>query len=748
MNVVVDTSAKEITGTVKNITFHNPENGFFVVKVLFGPKNQEATVVGRCPAISPGEVIQARGSWKPSPHGVQFAAEKIDLTTPKEAAGIEKYLTHSVGGIGPSYAKKLVEALGSSLFDVVRDNPDRLSGIPGIGPKRAQAIVDSILEGEALRKIMVFLYQHGINAGKAKRVYEALGPGAVEKLNANPYQMVSVWGVGFSSADAFAKSLGIAHDSEYRVRAGVLHCLSMAKSSGACGMPEDILVTKTMELLGVSEMAVLSAIETEVLAGALVPFPLNGTTCIFLTGVFELEKKLAQEVIRLRDSRARFTVDNQDALIDQHEARSKFKLERLQKEAVRMALSNNVCVVTGGPGCGKTTLTKVILQVFDSLKKTIRLAAPTGKAAKRASEATGFESSTVHRLLEVEGNGRFKFNPQNKLPVDVLVLDETSMTDVYMGYSVLAAAMSGTRIIFVGDVDQLDSVGYGQVLRDLIESREIACVKLTEVFRQAASSKIIINAHRVNKGECPPLGWNGTDDFGFLTYSQKIDDRALQRKDLLEQTLKTVHSMWERGYDPIRDVQVLAPMKAGELGTRNLNLALQAKLNPHPQARLKHYDQEWRTGDKVIHIRNNYEKMVFNGEIGFITHIDVEARTLLVEFDGRSITYEANDFDELELAYVLTIHKSQGSEFPVVVMVCDVSHFMMLKRKVIYTGITRAKKLMLVIGTKQALAMAVARGPGAAPPTPDKVDFSDQRFSLLAVWLKKLSQNEPQTQSH
>lgn len=713
-----------VSGSIKNITYHNPDNGYFVVKIL-DSKNKEIAVVGKAPAISPGEIISAKGVWKSGSYGPQFEASSVELTAPKESAGIEKYLVHSVGGIGPSFAKKLVAALGSDLFRVVREEPEKLSSIQGIGPKRAASVVQSILEGEDLRAIMVFLYQNGLSASRAKRVYQTLGPRAVQKLKENPYLMVSVWGVGFSSADSFAKSLGIGHESDYRVRAGVLHCLNMAKSEGCCGLPESILVEKTKTLLEVSENKVLDAIAFEVLSGSIVPHDYKGSLCYYPKSIFELEQRLAKEIVRLHTATPRLIVPNIDWYISDNEKKSGIVLEASQREAVKMALSHNVCIITGGPGCGKTTITRVVLEVFKAMRINIVLAAPTGKAARRASDATGFEASTVHRVLEIAKDGKFKYNSNNKLTADVVGLDESSMLDLSLTESALQAISAGSRVVFIGDCDQLDSVGAGRVLYDLIVSGVVPVVRLTQVFRQAATSKIIVNAHKVNNGECPDPGYKEGDDFGFITPDFKYPDRDDERRALQKKVIQLVVDSWKKGFDPIKDVQVLVPMKAGDLGTKALNQKLQAALNPFPSDTLERFGLKWCTGDKVIHMRNNYTKMVFNGEVGFIKEISHDDKKLYVEYDSKLIEYEFNDLDEIQHAYAMTVHKSQGSEFPVVVMAMDNSHFMMLKRKILFTGITRAKKLMLLVGTKWAVKEAVAN------------NKTDERYTLLSHWLRE-----------
>jgi exodeoxyribonuclease V alpha subunit len=714
-------------GVVKILTFWNEENGYFVAKVSGPDGKTEQTVVGNSPVINVGMHIEAKGKWQPSNWGQQFKASEVLMTAPKDLAGIEKYLgSGAFFGIGPGAAKKLVAAFGTKVFSVIRDEPDKLNSVPGIGKKKAQSIIDGYREGEAKADIMVFLHQQGLSTSKADKIYKRYGEDTVKKVKKNPYLMTDeIWGMGFKTADAVAQQMGVALDSEYRIHSGILHIVREFVGKGSCGVPHDKLIENTSLLLGLTYEQIQAGIDRELATGALIKDIAAGEECYFARVVYAAEKNIAELLLKRKATPLDTIIDKVEGRLLHAEMEIGINLEETQKRAVLAALENNVCVITGGPGTGKTTITKTIVTILEDAGLNVMIVAPTGKASRRAAEQTGRDATTVHRALEIGKNGKFKRNKDNPLDCDVLVVDEMSMVDVSLFNNLLNALPDHCRLLLLGDVDQLPSVGAGKVLKDIIDSKAIPTVKLTEVFRQAKTSKIVMNAHTVNTGFAPESGWQAGADFGFL--DNYLDCKA----DKTDEALVTlVRDMWKKGFDPIKDVQVLAPMKRGALGTLALNEKLRAVLNPNPAEKVEVGNLSFWLGDKVMQTKNNYDKDVFNGDIGIITSIIQKDKSVTVTFDERIVTYRFNELDELVLAYAITIHKSQGSEFPVVVMPLDTGHFVMLKRNLVYTGITRAKKLMVMIGSKKAAWMAVQDTQVA------------ERYSRLKEWLVALPQIE------
>lgn len=719
------TTPTQLCGTVRRVTYQNAENGFFVAQVLVG--KDERTVVGFSPTIAEGQRLTATGVWEHKNYGPQFKASAVVLELPQELAGIERFLASAVEGIGAGYAKKLVAEFGTKVFAIIEDEPHRLATVKGIGTKRAAAIVDSYNESKAVRDIMVFLHQHGLSAARARRVYAKFGKDAVARLSSNPYELMTVWGVGFLTADKFAHSLGVARTSEFRVRAGVRHILLEAEGDGSCGLPQDEVVARSCELLQVDRLHVISAIDAEIRAKELVRDRVGSDECLFLPGVYRAEKYIARF---LHTHMARLThapTPAMEQLVMEAELDLGLSLEPLQAQAVLRALTEPVSVVTGGPGSGKTTLTCVLLRVLHRQGKRVAFAAPTGKAAKRAAEATGEAVTTIHRMLEVDRTGGFKRGDDNKLDADVIIIDEMSMVDVRLFAAVLKAVPPQARLVLLGDADQLPSVGPGKVLADIIASHVVPTTRLSRVFRQGAGSSIIDAAHAVNSGQMPAVGLDPGADFGFVAYSTKglstSEDKQRLRADIERDLLAYAKGAWRLGFDPMRDVQVLTPSRRGVLGSVSLNQKLRKLLNPQPAATLGAGDNEIGVGDRVIQLRNDYTRDVFNGDIGYVSNIDRASNTFAVEFDGRSVTYRASELDDIGLAYCLTVHKSQGSEFPVVLMPVDLSHYTMLRRNLIYTGITRARKRAVLFGSRQALRHALTRSQ------------AEQRFSKLREWL-------------
>lgn len=711
-----------LNGVVKLITFWNEENGYFVATVHGARKGDEHKVTGYSPIINIGMHLEAKGGWNRTNWGEQFKASEVLMTAPSDLAGLEKYLgSGAFPGIGPAAAKKMTAALGTKVLDTIRDTPEKLNEIPGIGKKKAQSIVDAYNSGAAKAEIMVFLHQQGLSTSKADKIFKRYGEDTVKKVKKNPYLMTDdIWGMGFKTADAVAQKMGVERDSVYRVHSGILHIVRESVSRGSCGIPHEMLVDGASQLLELTYEQIEAGIQVEVTSGALIKDLAAGEQCYFAKVVYAAERNIATLLLKRSAAGVKWAVDNLDTRMIDAEKEIGITLETTQRRAVVAALENVVCVITGGPGTGKTTITKTIVTILEETGMRVLIAAPTGKASRRASEATGREATTIHRLLEMGKNGKFKRNAENPLECDVLVVDEMSMVDVSLTNNLVNALPDGCRLLLVGDVDQLPSVGAGKVLKDIIDSKAIPTVKLTEVFRQAKTSRIVMNAHRVNSGEAPDSGWVQEADFGFLDHYL---EKEKQKTD--EALVALVHGMWKKGFDPVKDVQVLTPMKKGMLGTIALNKLLRETLNPEPAAKLELGTISLWAGDKVMQTKNNYDKDAFNGDIGIISEINLKEKFLTVTYDERTVMYRFNELDELVLAYAITIHKSQGSEFPVVVMPVDTSHYMMLRRKLVYTGITRAKKLMVMIGSKKAAMMAV------------KDTQEAERYTRLKEWLTK-----------
>lgn len=703
---------EKISGTVKRFTFRNDENGFFIATIIVGDK--EKSVKGTAPVLTEGEYITATGTWANTQWGKQFQAVDVRVSPPTGLEGILKYLSSAIEGIGPGFAKKLVESFGEEVFNVIENEPQKLFDVKGIGKKRAESCIEAYKARKSTREIEVFLHQVGLSGKRAKRVFEhleRLGGDPVEHLKKNPYLLCDVWGIGFSTADMSARKQGITKDAEYRVRAGLRHILKEASGEGSCGLPIATVLERASEMLEVSYDRLEECIDFEIAAKGLIRDTASGVDCLFLPNIYVAEKVIAELLVKHAHRVVVRPMSDIDDAILHAELKAGITLEDTQRDAVRLALNNQVAVITGGPGTGKSTITRIILEALQDAGMEPVLCAPTGKAAKRAAEATGFEAKTIHRTLELDNNGHFKRNADNPLEGGILVVDELSMVDVALFLSLIKALATGMRLLLIGDVDQLPSVGPGKVLADILDSKVLPTVRLTQVFRQAATSDIVRNAHLVNEGLVPDTGWEKGSDFCFTAFAP-ADQSEQAKKDCRDRVeaelLRLAKNIYKLGYDPIRDVQVLAPMRRGNLGSLSLNAKLQALLNPEPADKLVFGDLTFGVGDKVMQLRNNYDKQVYNGDIGYIVAVDDKAKTALVEYDGRApVTYKAADLDEITLAYAFTIHKSQGSEFPVVIMPVDTSHYTMLKRNLVYTGITRAKKLMVVVGQQWAMKQAV-----------------------------------------
>ncbi|WP_448191654.1 SF1B family DNA helicase RecD2 [Azospirillum sp. sgz301742] len=695
-----------VAGSVERVTFHNAETGFCVLRVKARGRRDPLTVVGRAAAIAPGETIQAAGQWvNDRTHGVQFQAETLHAAPPASVEGIEKYLASGLmRGIGPVYARKLIQAFGDDVFHVIENAPERLRKVAGIGPERAKQIVEGWREQRAIRGIMVFLHEHGVGTARAVRIYRLYGADAIRLISENPYRLAKdVRGIGFLSADTIAQKFGIARDGLLRVRAGLSHVLTEAMGEGHCGLPRSALIEAAVELLGVDAGLVESAIREEAADGVLIEDTLAGEPAVFLGWLFHSERNIAERITALAGGPLPWGAIDAERAIPWVEAKAGITLAPSQVAALRRALASKVLVVTGGPGVGKTTLVNSIIKILGAKGVRLLLAAPTGRAAKRMTEATGIEAKTLHRLLEIDSRtGGFKRGGDNPLEGDLLVVDETSMVDVPLMYALVRAVPSTMALLLVGDVDQLPSVGPGRVLGDLIDGGLAPVVRLTEVFRQAATSRIITNAHRINAGQLPDVPKKGdASDFYW------IDAPSPQGAARAVIDVVARHLPQRLKCDPIHDVQVLCPMNAGAVGARALNAELQKALNPPSGERAERFGTVFGGGDKVMQVVNNYDKEVFNGDIGRVDSIDFERSELTICFDERLVLYRFDELDELVLAYATTIHKSQGSEYPVVVIPLVLQHRIMLHRNLLYTGVTRGKRLVILVGDKRACAMAV-----------------------------------------
>jgi exodeoxyribonuclease V alpha subunit len=714
-------STEVLAGLVDRVTFHNSESGFCVLRVKARGQRDSITVIGHAAMISAGEFVQASGGWiNDRTHGVQFKASFLKATAPTTIEGIEKYLgSGMIRGIGPVYAKKLVRAFGDAVFEVIAQEPGRLRDVTGIGPKRAERIIAGWAEQKIIREIMLFLHSNGVGTSRAVRIYKTYGADAVQLISENPYRLArDIRGIGFRTADQIAAKLGIKKTALIRVRAGISFALAEAMDGGHCGLPCEDLLASTRELLEVPAELVDTALSLELQDATVIADEVEGRRCVFLAALYRAEREIATKLKVLSVGKPQWPSIDADRAIPWVEKRTKLALAQSQMVAVRIALASKMLVITGGPGVGKTTLVNSILKILLAKSITIALCAPTGRAAKRLSESTGLEAKTIHRLLETDPRtGRFRRDEEAPLDCDLLVVDETSMVDVPLMRALLRALPDQAALLLVGDVDQLPSVGPGQVLADIIASGAVPVVRLTEVFRQAAESRIIVNAHRINQGLMPDLIRAKSGDFYFVG--------AADPEDGVGKVLAVVRERIPKrfGLNPIRDIQVLCPMNRGGLGARSLNIELQKALNPPGDIRIERFGWTFCPGDKVMQVENDYDKDVYNGDLGIVSAIDIEEGELGADFDGRKVTYGFGELDELVLAYATTIHKSQGSEYPAVVIPLTTQHYPMLQRNLAYTGVTRGKRLVVLVGQRKALAIAV------------KGAQTRRRWSKLREWL-------------
>ena len=690
--------AVEISGTVENVVFRNDDNGYTVLSVRPADElSSTVTVTGTVAAVWVGEELTAKGRWVTHPQfGRRFQAESMVCIAPSSPEGIRRFLASGlIRGIGKEMAKRIVAKFGAETIDILDHHPRRLAEVEGIGAVREKRIRDSWTAQRGVRDVMIFLQSHGVGTGQAARIYRQYGADAIAVVRQNPYRLCrDVWGIGFLSADAIALKLGVPHDSPERARAGLVHYLRALSDEGHCYAEDAELLLSAQGALDISVEKLAEALEKLVEEGVAI----REDGRVYLRELYVAERNVARRLMAIADAPVPYKPIDAPKAIAWAEAKMKLVLAEAQRRAIDASITGKVSVITGGPGVGKTTIIRALVEIFAARKLRIRLAAPTGRAAKRMSEATGHDALTLHRLLKYRPDkNAFEHDEANPLEADVLILDETSMIDIELMNRLLLALPDGIALVLVGDIDQLPSVGPGNVLRDIISSQSVPCTRLTAIYRQDASGLIVRNAHHINDGE--PLERGGADsDFFFIETSEP--DHVVSR--VCELVTRRIPNRFRF---PPSEIQVLTPMRRNQLGADNLNAVLQRAVNPSGPS-LQRGATFFRKGDRVMQMRNNYDKEVFNGDIGFIADVDLEERTLVVDFDGNPVEYEASELDELVLAYASTVHKSQGSEYPAVVIVIATQHFKLLQRNLLYTAVTRGRKLVCIVGSSKAVRMA------------------------------------------
>jgi len=705
-----------LTGIVERVTFHNPENGYTVAKLKVPREMDLVTVIGNFAQINAGESLRLRGHHANHPkHGAQFKALFCDVLAPATVVGLEKYLGSGlIKGVGPVTARRMVKHFGVDILEIIDREPERLNEVPGVGPKRVRLIAKAWLEQKAIKEVMVFLQGHGVSTTYAVKIYKAYGDDSIAVVTETPYRLADeIWGIGFITADRIARALGVPEDSVGRLRAGLAYVLGQASDSGHVFLPREDLLAQASEILKIDPELLIAVIGPMVEEKAL----MVEDEAVYLPALYYCEigvanrlRALAGNPLPLDEAK----LERELAALERHEALS---LAARQRVAVLEAVKNRCFILTGGPGTGKTTTTRAILKLFERLGKRVLLASPTGRAAKRLSEVTGGEAKTLHRLLEFTPQKMaFARNAENPLFGDVIIVDEASMIDLTLTNSLLKAVPEGAQLLFVGDADQLPSVGAGRVLEDMLDSGVIPHARLTEVFRQAEGSQLVANAHRINQGLMPDLvvpdGQNSSDSyFVAVNEPEEVPGKIAQ---IVAKSLPR-----RFGYHAREDIQVLCPMNRGLPGANNLNMVLQDALNPLKAGDVvaQSGSRSFRVGDKVIQLRNNYDKGAFNGDTGIVSAIDLEEQEMLVDYWDNAVRYEFHELNELALAYAITVHKSQGSEYPVVVLPMTMQHYPMLQRNLLYTGLTRAKKRVVIVGTRKAIALALRNVGGNARHT-------------------------------
>lgn len=711
----------EIDGIVTDIVYKNDDNGYTVAKIRCEQDRENYSIVGYMHYLSEGQKVHLKGEWSyHKSFGKQIKVDSFEEVLPTTAEGIEKYLASGlISGIGPVTAKKIMKEFGEKALDIIEMNPERLTEIEGIGAKKAQKIGESLKDQREIKEIMIFLQSHGITPSYGIKIFKKYGASSITVLRENPYRLCEdIQGIGFKTADKIAKSLGMDVNSPFRIASGIKYVLSMSMGNGHVYLPREECIKRSAEELKVDDSLIEDGITTLNLNRDIVVDEVEEVQCIYLSTMFFSEVKAAKKIVELSLNKIGVETDNIDIEIKDFEKENNITFAPEQIDAIKEGVKNGVCVITGGPGTGKTTIIKCIINIFENRSLNVCLCAPTGRAAKRMSESTGYEAKTIHRLLQVEfisdsEKSEFTKGEDEPIDADVIIVDEASMIDVMLMNSLLKAMSSTTRLILVGDVDQLPSVGPGNVLRDIIESDSIFVARLNHIFRQSEESLITINAHKINSGEMPIL--NEKDkDFFFL--QNRIGEGIIKEiTNLVNNRLPKFKS----DIDKIKDIQVLSPMKKGEAGVIHLNNALQEILNPKSISKDERKVGEYilRTGDKVMQTKNNYQLSweslsgdgeegsgIFNGDIGYIERISSEESKAYIIFDeDKRVEYDFSSLDEIELAYAITIHKSQGSEFPICIIPIFHGPPMLMTRNLIYTGVTRAKNFLVLIGVKQTL---------------------------------------------
>jgi len=689
-----------LSGIVERITYTNEENGFSVIKIKSKGFADLVTVVGNLAAVNIGATISLKGEWKyDSKYGKQFNVFDYRETIPATIAGIEKYLGSGlIKGIGPVNAKRIVRQFKEDTIRIIEEEPERLIEAEGIGPKRVEMIRKAWQEQKEIKNVMLFLQSNSVSTAFAVKIYKTYGNESINVVKTNPFRLADdIWGIGFKTADKIAQQLGFDKNSFERCRSGVIYVLNELSNDGHCYATREQLLAETEKMLELDKELIDSTIDRMIEEKSVIADLDNS---IYLPPFYFSETGTAKRIKEILAAQSIYSSNDTGSIIEQVQQECGLQYDSVQIDAIRMAAGSKLMVLTGGPGTGKTTTTLAIIKVFQKLGARVLLAAPTGRAAKRMSETTGMEAKTIHRLLEYKPPEGYKKNADNPLDCDMLIVDETSMVDIILMYNLLKAISNDTVVIFVGDVDQLPSVGAGNVLKDIIDSGTVNVVRLTRIFRQAQGSAIVTNAHKINKGEFPNLKGGRNSDFFFIEEEepQKVVETI---KELCAERLPKFYKV-----DPVNDIQVLCPMQRGDTGAFNLNAILQETLNKS-DTYIKYGGTTFLLHDKVMQIKNNYDKNVFNGDIGTIRSIDTEDRTATICFDDKDVEYDATELDEVVLAYASTVHKSQGSEYRIVVAPFTMQHYMMLQRNLLYTCVTRAKKVFVLVGSKKAVGIAV-----------------------------------------
>jgi exodeoxyribonuclease V alpha subunit len=687
-----------VKALVERITYQNHDNGYCVIKVKMSKVKDLVTFVGILGSVNVGSVLEAKGCWKTDTRfGRQFVVQEYRETVPATLQGLEKYLgSGMIKGIGPVNAKRIVQHFKEKTIEVLEETPERLQEIKGIGDSRAAIIRDAWIEQKEVKNVMLFLQSHGVSTTYAVKIFKTYGQSSITAVKDNPYKLADdIWGIGFKTADRIASNLGFTHEDPRRVESGILFVLNELSGEGHCYARKIQLTEACVKTLEVSEELVLDGIHHLCNHKKLIS---TDDEDIYLPVFYHCETGVARKTIDLMETSSPYAATS-DAFIDA-KLPTRIEYDEIQRQAVKLAITSKCMVLTGGPGTGKTTTTLAIITIFEALGAKIQLCAPTGRAAKRLSETTRREAKTIHRMLEYKPGEGFKRNENYPLPCDVLIVDEASMLDIVLMYNLMKAVRRETILLLVGDVDQLPSVGPGNVLKDFIHSGCVSVIILKQIFRQAKGSMIIMNAHRINEGQFPSLSGRFKRDFFYIEADDPdtIPDKIVK---LCRHRLPAHYHI-----DPIKDIQVLCPMQRGSTGTHQLNELLQNTLNPQSK-KIQFGHTVFRLHDKVMQIKNNYDKNVFNGDIGRISGIDELNRVVYINFDGYTVEYQLSEMDEVVLAYAMTIHKSQGSEYPIVIAPLTTQHFMMLQRNLLYTCVSRAKKAFILIGSKKAIAMAV-----------------------------------------